>query len=171
MVTLTKTKFNPHDSRTADGKIITLGLIVFTNEMEVGRVIGDTHTCCANHGAPAAQMQAEGAYFTDHEHAPDPTVCYCRHDHWFEVEALADTDGTEVHTRSMNGERLSTIFRSYGGTVERARAQAPEWFLYPHNWTLGGRGICANGNCITLGTGEPENDGPCTQHPDYPQEV
>lgn len=39
---------------------------------------------------------------------------------------------------------------------------------YPHNWSLGGRGLCQNGRCRTLGSGDFHNDGDCLWHPEHP---
>lgn len=64
---------------TADGKPIVDGLIVFTNDMKVGKVLAGTE----RHG-------------------------------WFDVEHL---DGTKS---MMNGERVSTTFRTYDGRIEYA---------------------------------------------------
>ena len=44
---------------------------------------------------------------------------------------------------------------------------AGECIEYPHQWALGGRGLCRN--CNTLGTGDPCGDGDCLGHPDYPR--
>jgi hypothetical protein len=108
--------FNPHNNRTADGTIITEGLMVFTNELMPGKVVGDPDcrevTCCATrtsevHDVPA-QYQPEymnGGWYTNHRKGDEAVAqgCYCRHNHWFRIE-------TSHGIKSMDGERLATVF-------------------------------------------------------------
>jgi hypothetical protein len=113
--------FNPHQSKTADGVLIVEGLVVYTNEMAVGKVVGDrdgsgqSGMCCneSDHDR-AAQMRSGTGIYTDHRIANVIRLtCRCAHDHWFTVE-------TANGTRDMNGERLSTTFHEYRGSVRKA---------------------------------------------------
>lgn len=86
--------FNPYGNRTADGVLITEGLRVMDNNLDVGTVTADDHD--GDHGR--------------HE------------DHWYRIEldhipGSPDYSGNKAPgvVRSMNGERLSTIFRTYTG--------------------------------------------------------
>lgn len=85
-------KFNPHGNKTADGVLITEGLRVFTNEMDRGVVTG---------------KKDGGDYGREN-------------DWWWTVKIDTDYKGNSVEKIStMNGERLSTTFRTYEGKVER----------------------------------------------------
>jgi hypothetical protein len=112
--------FNPHDSRTEDGVVITEGLIVWDLDMRVGKVTvdgdADAYKCCSvrdnkldgqHHAASQKRIPGVGV-FTDHEvgRKVSGEGCYCSHDHWFAIE---HTDGT---VSRMNGERMAT--RSLG---------------------------------------------------------
>jgi hypothetical protein len=86
--------FNPHNTKTADGVVITPNLRVFTNEMAVGRVIKDRD---ANEDGTCKLGE------------------YCSGDHWFDVEYddEATTPGNRRYVGSgnmMNGDRMATIF-------------------------------------------------------------
>jgi hypothetical protein len=82
--------FNPHGNRTADGVLITVGLVVWTNEMEVGIVRSDD------------DASAYGCCLGSHGDA-DPCPKSCRHDHWFTVD-------TRRGSKSFNGELLAIRF-------------------------------------------------------------
>jgi hypothetical protein len=110
-------QFNPHGNVTANGVLITEGLMVITNEMEAGRILVDEssgeHLCCSDNKCfPGAehhskgQVQLSGAWFTDHELGVNAVDggCYCRHNHWFRVE-------TKRGTKSFDGERVATYFQ------------------------------------------------------------
>lgn len=110
--------FNPHNNVTADGVVITEGLRVFTNNLDVGEVISDsTSTCCLeptddpellDHrrtSCPKGQQRIGNTYFTDHQATTEYPHTACRHDHWFDV--MLDNDGGTV---MMNGERMATVF-------------------------------------------------------------
>jgi hypothetical protein len=97
--------FNPHSNKTADGAVIVPQMYVFTNEMEVGRVVKDRTSgpCCEKPGNAQVYM---GGYFTDHQFScPSGGECYCRHNHWYDVEYV--NGGTVM----MDGERLATKFQ------------------------------------------------------------
>lgn len=102
--------FNPHNNRTADGVVITVGMAVFTNEMNLVRVVSDdtsSYQCtCENHDKPDGQIYLNGTWFSDHPRANALVTkgCYCRHDHWFTVEAPEGEQGSG----RFNGERLGT---------------------------------------------------------------
>jgi hypothetical protein len=109
--------FNPHKCVTADGAEIELGLAVFTNELEVGEVVGErVNQCCGcDDTAVRGQMYVPGSgWFSDHKGANKMVEAghYCRHDHWFEVD-------TGHGVKSFNGERLATLFEG--------RSAAKEW--------------------------------------------
>lgn len=104
--------FNPHGNVTADGVLITEGLEVFTNELEVGKVVEDPHgsqgeRCClkAEH---VGQLRNEIGTFTDHSKQECDAGGWCRHNHWFTIE-------TAKGTKSFDGERLATVHRDYDG--------------------------------------------------------
>lgn len=93
--------FNPHNNRTADGIVVTVGLVVFDNNLDVVTVTGERASgCCSieTHVGQMFQTDPRG-WFSDHSAATCDAGGYCRHDHWFET-----TGG------SFNGERLSTTF-------------------------------------------------------------
>lgn len=107
--------FNPHHNVTADGVLITEGLRVFTNELNVGVIVSDDtngeYMCCHDNTDgtthPKGQFRPSGTnvWFTDHAAAQAPNACKagCRHDHWFTVS-------TDQGTKSFNGERIATVF-------------------------------------------------------------
>lgn len=96
--------FNPHRNVTADGVVITVGLRVFTNNLDAGVVTEDTYAdrcgCGTNHAR--AQVLLNGGWFTDHRAGDD--CPRCRHNHWFTV--TLDTGGSAL----MDGERMATVF-------------------------------------------------------------
>ena len=110
-------RFNPHNNVTADGVVITKGLRVFTNEMEVATVIEDQDVhefgCCSRekcadwttHHETPGQLKVSGGWFSDHtaRGALCDEGCFCNHDHWFQVS-------TKNGTKAFNGERLATRF-------------------------------------------------------------
>lgn len=107
-------KFNVHQNRTADGVVITSGLVVWTNDMNVGRVVSDNcqgETKCCEEPTHKGQMNLDDhSWFTDHDAATcDDSTKFCRHDHWFRVECPNGGGG------SFNGERLATAHRTYDG--------------------------------------------------------
>ena len=114
-------KFNVHNNKTSDGVPITLGLAVFTNEMEVGTVVADTDRepskCCEEPTHVNGQMYVSGGgWFTNHaaRNSCDEPGKYCGHNHWFRVEVPNGKGGT------FDGERLATTHKTYEGTTRVA---------------------------------------------------
>lgn len=111
-----------HLGITEDGKVIRPGLIVFTNDLKVGRV-----------GMPR-----------------DREVWGTTFDEWFDVH---HADGTRSY---MNHDRVSTTFRHYSGTMDRAVDQwSREWDEHHPDWRVlicsecGGIGIPGTGVYVT----------------------
>jgi len=112
--------FNIHGTKTGDGVVITEGLAVVTNDVEVGRVkIDRDSSCCGDPNDSASQMRVGGVIYTDHDEARDAVAqgCYCSHDHWFEVVLAPDWTRTVLQ----NGERLATV--GYGVNAAKALAE------------------------------------------------
>jgi len=122
--------FNPHGNVTGNGVLISYGLKVWTNELEVGIVIHDRDAdkevgCChqdVEAGHTKAQTGNWTTWYSDHEsmRAIIALGCWCGHDHWFDVL-------TNTGTKMMNGERLTT---KWDGVKAEDAIQKPEHRVY-----------------------------------------
>lgn len=70
--------FNPHDNKTSDGVVITLGMWVTDYDMRIGKVVGDS----------TSNIQHDNGW--------------CEGDHWFDVECIDGNVGM------FNGTRLQS---------------------------------------------------------------
>lgn len=100
--------FNPHENRTANGKVIVEGMKVRTNEWQEMCVVADaTGVCCSmvTEAHVSNQMIRDGVWYSDHATDPTSAGCTlfyaCRHDHWFTV-----AEPGQPGSKTFNGERL-----------------------------------------------------------------
>ena len=99
--------FNPHGNKTADGVLITVGMRVFDNSLDIGTVVKDNTSpdnCCGTESGHFGQIRIGSGWYSDHNAATCDRSKYCRHDHWFDI--LMDSGVT----RQMNGERMAVQF-------------------------------------------------------------
>lgn len=115
---MTEHTFNPHGNLTADGKTVSVGLLVIINDLRPAKVVSDDTfgpQCCGRVDH-SGQTYINGGIFADHSKADCSDGKFCRHDHWFTVEY------PNGNTDKFNGERLATKFE--GRTALQAWVEA-----------------------------------------------